>query len=135
MSEELPKAQPTAKNEDSDLLLSLAAIMASDEDVTIFRRFEELNVFNLLVLQDEVHRLEVSFKRICQPRHENSEVIPQGYLASYILGQRQSASQDKIGWDEVMTAERTTLQKSLRDKLNEYSELASPIPDSNIESE
>lgn len=87
MSDEVAKSQPPAKNGFPDFL-SLAAMMAGDEDVTIFSRFDELNIFNLLVLQEEIHVLSKSFQTMCQPRHNDSEETPQGCLASYILGSR-----------------------------------------------
>lgn len=124
MSEEPPKAQPPTKNGHPDFLY-LAAIMAGDEDVTIFRRFDELNVLNLLVLQDELHSLNEQLMNWCQPRHDNSQEIPQNYLASYILGQSHSASQDTTGRNQTITPDTTELQETLRGKLKEYSEPAS----------
>lgn len=96
MSEELLKAQPRAKNEHLDFM-SLAAVMASDEDVTKFRRFDALNVFNLLVLQDEIHRLNEQFEKMRHPRHDRTEIITPR-LPGIIRSWPKGRSKSRYGW-------------------------------------
>src|SRR5215471_5801210 len=45
----------------------LAVLTGNEKDVTIFRRFDDLNIPSLLAIQSEIIELEKDFRRECHP--------------------------------------------------------------------
>lgn len=124
-----PRLLPSARDgcTDPKEFLFLAETMASDEDATIFRRFDKLNILNLLVLQDEIQMLSRSYTT-CQQNPENTEGLPHGYLRSYIPGQSSKTDSGANQEDEAMLTERSKATwKKLQDKLREYSRFRSTV--------
>lgn len=95
--------------------------MSIDEDLTIFRRFDEVNMLSLLLLQDEVETLTKELKETI-PRTSDQET-PEGggYLASYILGEQAASSTEEP--DEQLEPHWKKKWEQLRKKLTEYSML------------
>lgn len=112
-------------NVDPESFSLMAATMARDEQITIFRRFDKLNILNLLMLQDEIQKMSKSFELMCGREHDNTDGIPRGYLASYILGRVPQHDHEATREDETAAerraAERTTKWEALQRKLKEYS--------------
>lgn len=97
--------------------------MANKEDVTILRRFDELNILNLLVLQDEIQGLSETLKGFFLPKKDDSDGVPPGYLASYTNNYKpETANEPQQPEEEAMTS-RADKWKLLRIKLKEYSVL------------
>lgn len=98
----------------------LAAAMSADENITIFRQFEELNILNLLVLQDEIYKLNESFRLLCPKTNDNTDTVPPGYLASYVVGHKAEIQREQQ--DEAQRTARLKMWNTLQDKLRTYSE-------------
>jgi hypothetical protein len=60
--------------EDSKLY-EMATLMANDNDFAVFRKFSELNFFNLLHIQHSLIRLEKDLCKKLQNRHSVSEIV------------------------------------------------------------
>lgn len=105
---------------DPKVLRSLALVMTSDENLAIFRRFEEINLLNLLLLQDEIQKLSQELKTKCLDKRGNSEATPGGYLATYSLGINLET---QAGENDGAEKKRRELLQSLQRKLKEYSAL------------
>ena len=71
--------------------------MAEIDDVVIFRRFQRLNMVNLLRLQAELAALELSYDAACDRDDNSSNVEEQGFTQSFYelreSGQNFSGSQ------------------------------------------
>ena len=108
---------------DPVVLRALATSMSADEDLTIFRRFGEANLLNLLVLQEETQKLFNEFKNLCPEKIERADRrgTSGGYIASYILPNDNPPVQSEN--DEEVGAKRRISWKKLKKKLKEYSEL------------
>lgn len=105
---------------DPNVFASLAAVMAADEDISAFRRFDELNILNLLTLQDELQQLSQEFKTLCPPPKPIETQLGnegRGWLASYRLGRHSPAPNEP----ESQIRARKKAWESLRGKLREYS--------------
>lgn len=101
----------------------LASTMADKEDATILRRFDELNILNVLVLQNEIQGLSGLLKRSFRPKKDDPGGIPLGYLASYVINYApETTGEPQLREEEVIT--NTADQwKLLQVKLKEYSVL------------
>lgn len=107
-------AQAIAGPSDVDPMgfFGLARHMVAKEDSAIFRRFDDVNILNLLCLQREVHELSVKLKAKCVALSD------QPLWASYPVGEDpQSKSAD----EGVLKNERIELMAALRRSLKEYS--------------
>lgn len=122
MSQQPSQLQHFADDKDVDPknFSSLAYTMAKDEDITILRRFDELNILNLLMLQDELHGLSESLKDLCWPKQDDPDGIPPGYLASYV--HKLGTDTEPQKQEEEAKAARAQKWRLLRGRLKEYSE-------------
>lgn len=125
MAPQVPETSDVADGPESiarlRLLQPLATLMSTDEDLSIFRRFDEFSLLHLLVLQDEVETLIKELKNTLPRISEDQTLVSDGYLASYILG-KQAAPKSE-GPDEQLEANRKTKWDQLKRKLREYSML------------
>jgi len=56
-------------------LYQMAILMAGDNDFTVFRRFSELNFFNLLHIQHRLIELEKDLCEKLRKRHSVSDIV------------------------------------------------------------
>jgi hypothetical protein len=121
-------AQPpprTAEHElDPWVLSAMAATMADEEEGAIFRRFDDFNLLNLLILQDNVQRLSKEFSTLCPEMTADPDPNPAWYAMSLPLeGRNAHASQKE---EDQREEKRRKVWAQLREKLREYSKAASP---------
>ncbi|TPX11074.1 uncharacterized protein E0L32_007935 [Thyridium curvatum] len=69
----MPLGPPRDDHCDPEPMMSAAVSMAANEDVTIVRRFDELNILSLLLLQDDINKLSNELKQLCPIRSQNTE--------------------------------------------------------------
>ncbi|KAF4331974.1 hypothetical protein FBEOM_14241 [Fusarium beomiforme] len=70
--QELPAPTAREPGPDPKTLSMAAGLMAAEEDWAVFRRFDEFNLINLLMLQDEIQKLGKEFKDSCWERSDNA---------------------------------------------------------------
>jgi len=108
---------------DPAALSSVAALMSTEEDWTIFRRFDEFHILNLLTLQDEIQSLGEEVQKL-HPQMVQ-DVIPDPdawYTSAHPLANRkQSTMQNEA--DKRLEARRKYAWGKLKAKLKEYSKL------------
>lgn len=127
MSDPQGPPDPAAQDPEPDpKTLSLAAaLMAVEEDWTVFRRFDEFNLLNLLMLQDEIQKLTKEFKESCPERSDNGAAADSAwYTPSYPLASRNRIAA-QVEAEEGTEERRRQLWTQLREKLKEYSECSS----------
>jgi hypothetical protein len=61
----------------------LATFMAEVDDVVIFRKFQKLNILNLLRLQAELAALELSYEAACDSDDNSTNIKEQGFTQSF----------------------------------------------------
>jgi hypothetical protein len=93
---------------------SLAHGMAEDDNLVIFRRFQDLNLINLLVIHDELQKLYQKFKENCSKEDEASAT----FQAAYYLGMTATPPAQETDEDRKI---RQDLFARVRSKLKEYS--------------
>jgi hypothetical protein len=115
---------------DPRVLSGAASLMAGRGEWTIFRRFDEFNLLNLLILQDEIQRLTSQLKKLCA---QTTDTVGAGgnpnawYMLSHPLtGRNPPATLDQA--QERLDARRRELWKELKGKLREYSEHKLQLP-------
>lgn len=101
------------------LLQPLATLMGTDEDLTIFRRFDEVNILRLLLLQDEVEALTKEFKETLLKMSKRPTLATSGYLAAYRLGEQAVSRSEEM--DSELESDRNRTWERLKTKLKEYS--------------
>lgn len=112
---------PTESGLDPRVLSGPAALMAGEESWTIFRRFDEFNLLNLLILQDEIQNLTSEFKKLCSQATDNAEG---DHRAWYMLSHPLAGQNPPIALDQAhenLEAKRREVWKDLKSKLREYS--------------
>ncbi len=108
---------------DTKALSSFANTLAADENLAIFRRFDEYNLLNFLLLQDEVHKAAAEFRSLCPLEDVESaaEMTGPEYISSYIMGRRpvtlENASQQTVQQE----TERRAAWARLKEKMAPYS--------------
>jgi hypothetical protein len=113
--------------QDPQLLAMPAALMAAEEDLTIFRRFDEINILNLLILQHETKELVKAFKQLCPETTDQHPADLVWYLPlNPLAGRNPSSTRDGI--DPELEQKRREVWQELKGKLKEYSELRERIP-------
>jgi hypothetical protein len=94
--------------------------MIKDDSLAIFRRFDEINLINLLYLQNEIQILMDEFTSLCPDDVTSGDnAVPRYMLASYVLrggGNPVNAKDDD-------KEERCDIMTRLRLKIREYSEI------------
>ncbi|KAJ2897695.1 hypothetical protein MKZ38_004472 [Zalerion maritima] len=104
---------------DPSVLMIPAALMSGEEDWTIFRRFDDINILNLLILQEEVQQISKGFKALCSQRKKKPDSNPAWYMPAYPLSDRTpSANQEQT--EEEIDAERRVAWGKLKQKTKEY---------------
>ncbi|KAF4456276.1 putative beta-glucosidase [Fusarium austroafricanum] len=113
---------PTAREPGPDpKTLSMAAgLMAAEEDWTVFRRFDEFNLINLLMLQDEIQKLGKEFKDSCWERSDNTSAADSlWYTPPNPLASGNAFAMDGEGGNS-RAERRRQLWGRLKNKLKEY---------------
>lgn len=82
----MPLGPPRDDHCDPEPMMSAAVSMAANEDVTIVRRFDELNILSLLLLQDDINKLSNELKQLCPIRSQNTEA-PNDWYMSHVRGE------------------------------------------------
>ncbi|KAG7290325.1 hypothetical protein NEMBOFW57_000325 [Staphylotrichum longicolle] len=72
--------------------------MAGEENWTIFRRFDEFNLLNLLILQGEIQNLTSVFKKLCSQATDNAEGDPRAW---YMLLQPLAGRNPPVALDQA----------------------------------
>ncbi|KAK0645408.1 hypothetical protein B0T16DRAFT_139687 [Cercophora newfieldiana] len=109
--------QPVA---DPMALSALAGLMTAKEDCAIFRRFDELNLLNLLILQDEIRKLTDRFNELrSQTTTDTGVVVDAWYMPAQPLGNRNAPRGQHQAIQEV-DAQRQEVWAQLKAKLSEY---------------
>ena len=91
----------------------LAALMAEDNSIAIFRCFDYINMLSLLSLQAEIIDLQGHFRYQCQLDDNSLDVDEKSY-SQWFLKLQESQGSD---------ADQYRMLKELRGKVKEYSEL------------
>ena len=73
----------------------LAAIMSDDKDIAIFRRFDDLNLLNLLSLQAEILELRQSLRRTCSLDDNHGQENVKKYSSNFKLSRNNNSEQYK----------------------------------------
>jgi hypothetical protein len=102
-------------------LAPAASLLAADEELTVFRKFDEFNILSLLILQDEIQKLEDELKTLCTANSdEQSTEEAAWYTPMYPLASsNRLAAQTEA--EERRRARRQEIWSILRPKLKEYS--------------
>ena len=117
----MAQAQPDS-GLDPRVLSAPAALMAEEGDWAIFRRFDEFNLLNLLILQDEVQKLTSQLKQLYPQTAEEGNKAPNAwYMLAHPLA-RNNAPTLQTQAQEDLEAKRKEVWKNLKEKLKEYSE-------------
>jgi hypothetical protein len=90
----------------------LATFMAEIDDVVIFRRFQRLNMVNLLRLQAELAALELSYDAACDRDDSSSNMEEQGFTQSFYELRESGKS---------FPGSQLNLLDRIHDTLNKYS--------------
>jgi len=104
---------------------SIARLMDRSEELVILRRFDELHLLNLLMMQDEIDQLLREFSE-CEPAIEDepsSLAVPLWYSLPRPAVSQHQATADKKSESEIH-ARRLTVWNNVRAKLREYGESA-----------
>lgn len=115
------RAQPAA---DPEPLSGVATLMCKEEDWTIFRRFDVLNLLNLLILQDELQDLTAHLREL-------NSTTP-GFDAAaeanmwYVMATRKDTTAQEQK-NKRLESERRATWRRIKEKLREYSETLSPL--------
>lgn len=119
-------AQPPQRPEKLDpwVLSATATKMADEEEWAIFRRFDDLNLLNLLILQDRVQRLSKQFNALYPEKTPDFDPNPAWYAMSLPLG-GVNAHAGQTEADRKKEEKRRQVWDQLRAKLGEYSKAAS----------
>lgn len=118
----MAKAQPDC-GLDPRVLSAPAALMAEEEGWAIFRRFDEFNLLNLLILQDEVQKLTDQLKQLYPQTTDHGDRNPNAwYMLAHPLA-RNNAPSPQTQAQDILETKRREVWKDLKEKLGEYSEL------------
>ncbi|KLU90332.1 hypothetical protein MAPG_09295 [Magnaporthiopsis poae ATCC 64411] len=110
-------AQPAA---DPEHLSAVARLMAKEEDWAIFRRFDELNLLNLLMLQEGIQELA---NQLAELRPSTPCDDAAGADSWYTLAQSKGARKNPIAWNqggEGLELRRRETWRKIKEKLKEY---------------
>lgn len=118
-------AQPLSRLDGPDpwVLSGPAAMMADKEERAIFRRFDEFNLLNLLILQDRVQRLSKEFKALFPERTVDPDLHPPWYAMSSPLG-GGNANAGQTEANREREEKRKAIWNQLRAELRDYSKSA-----------
>jgi hypothetical protein len=89
----------------------LASLMSIDTSIAIFRRFDEINMLNLLSLQAEIFELQTNFRLECYLDDTSDDPSKRDFLTYFL---RPHQSKEKSG-------EQYSMLLTLRDKMKIYS--------------
>lgn len=95
----------------------LASIMEEDNNLAIFRRFDEINIIQLMALQAEIVELQYRFQLRCKQDNNEGQIYSGSFHAlrhSPRVGEDKQARNN--GNDQL------SLLNTLRSKIKEYSE-------------
>jgi hypothetical protein len=123
----MPHPPPRTVELDPWVLSAMATTMADEEEWAIFRRFDEFNLLNLLILQDNVQRLSKEFSTLCPEITAELDPNPAWYaMSSPLEGRNAHASQKEEDHkrEEKKEEKRRKVWGQLREKLMEYSKAA-----------
>lgn len=95
----------------------LANVMSKDNSIAIFRRFDDINMLNLLSLQAEIFDLQNCFKLQCQIDDNSTDPNKQEF-SKYFLGLHRSKGKDNQQYAMLL---------ELREKMKEYSKYTMPL--------
>lgn len=100
----------------------VTALMAKEEDWAIFRRFDELNLLNLLILQDEIQALmdQLGELRPSTPGDATADASMWYTPARPIATPKDLAAQNQA--DLRLESSRRDTWAKTKEKLREYSE-------------
>jgi hypothetical protein len=90
----------------------LATFMTEVDDVVIFRRFQKLNMLNLLRLQAELAGLELSYEAACDKDDNSSNSHERGFTQSFY---------ELREFGQISPGSQLELLDSIRDTLHKYS--------------
>ena len=122
-SERMAQPLPRLDEPDPWVLSGPAAMMADEEECAIFRRFDEFNLLNLLILQDRVQRLSKEFKALFPEKTVDLSLQPPWYaMSSPLRGRNATAGQTEA--DREMEEKRKEIWNQLRVELRNYSKRA-----------
>lgn len=96
--------------------------MAAEEDWTVFRRFDEFNLVNLLMLQDEIQKLGKDFKDSCREHGDDAAAANSAWYAPPNALTSSNASATEVEAQKRRVERRQRLWTRLKEKLKEYSE-------------
>ena len=99
---------------DLSAFAGLAAAMAADEGLAIFRRFNELNLLNILILQDQIHKSIQELNRLYTAGGVIRAGTDNAHPAANAPGQE--------GNREHAVEGREATWKTLKERLASYSE-------------
>ncbi|KAK3295251.1 uncharacterized protein B0H64DRAFT_143298 [Chaetomium fimeti] len=115
----MAQTQPD-RGRDPRVLSAPAALMAGEEDWAIFRRFDEFNLLNLLILQDEVQKLTTQLKQLYPQTTDHADGDAKAwYMLAHPLA-RNNAPTTQTQAQESVEAKRREVWKDLKEKLKEY---------------
>jgi hypothetical protein len=123
--DDLGRREPGSKIRWSDpnTLAPVASLLATNEDWMVFRRFDECNLLNLLILQGELQKLTEQLQELCSKAGAEPSAVETAWYAAPPSsaargGMRATTDAERQQW----LKEREDLWVKLRDKLREYSE-------------
>ena len=98
---------------------TFASFLASDDELLIFRRFDELNARNLLHLQSELLHLEA------QLREFDEEDAKDGSMDVMLASRCWETLESRAAQDQPREAERMELTRKIERAIHRYSKHAS----------
>jgi hypothetical protein len=104
---------------DPKVFETLALDMVKEEELAIFRRFEQINILDLLLLQMEVQQAAQDLATECLGKDSNDETLNDTFAPSLWFGMNQRTQEKKDDGEEKL---RQELLQTLRKKLRRYSQ-------------
>jgi hypothetical protein len=81
----------------------MAILMGREEEIAIFRRFNELNMLNLLSFQAEILELQIKFRDICQEDDESGDQTREKFSEYFRVLHRSSGTQNNCQYQMLLT--------------------------------
>jgi hypothetical protein len=125
----MAKAQPDSRL-DPRFLSAPAALMAEEGDRAIFRRFDEINLLNLLILQDEVQKLTNQLKQLSphtQTADDGNKAPNAWHMLAHPLATNNTPTPQNPGARGSGSKTKRSVEE-FEEKLKEYSEPRKSYP-------
>jgi len=112
MSADRKPAMQTATGPKPQGYPKLASLMGQHTETAIFRRFGQLNMFNLLSLQAELTDLELQLQHIRQEDETSDDPLRMLHTVDFWELRQSRKAGDDLQWQTLL---------NIREKLQEYS--------------